>query len=107
MKHEDAQSRIARQAANRKAHPIWRGIYIYAITCNLTINLTVMFSGREPDPLAYPLLSDFVGLLYLASELFLLLFSPFFIRRFGGIVKFGLALALINIPLCISISGQT
>jgi hypothetical protein len=103
---DPGESKWARQAANRKAHPVWRGIFIYSLTCNLTIDVTLFLSGRQLLHDTYPLLSDFVGLIYLLSEFILLFVSPFFIRRFGGIATFGLIAALCNL-FVFSISGRT
>jgi len=106
MTKETVQSKVLRQTANRRAHPIWRGLFIYSITCNLTIVLTLALSGRMLLHDTYPILTDLVAIIYIVSEIYLLLFSPFFIGRFGGLAKFGLFVALIN-TLFLSISGRT
>lgn len=82
-------------------------MFIYSITCNLTIVLTLLFTGRVLNIDSYPILSTIVGGIYLFSEIFLLLVSPFFIRRFGTLATLGLSVALINFLLIIplSISG--
>jgi hypothetical protein len=107
MNPDPGDSKWARQAANRKAHPVWRGIFIYSLACNLTTDITLFLPGRQLLHDTYPLLSDFVGYVYLISEFILLFVSPFFILRFGGIATFGLIVALLNFSLVFSISGRT
>ena len=106
MNEDAGESRRAVQAANRRSHPIWRGIFIYSITCNLTIILILVFTGRELDSESYPILSTIVVAIYLFSEIFLFFVSPFFIRRFGRLATLGLIVALINFPLIVSLSSR-
>jgi membrane-associated HD superfamily phosphohydrolase len=107
MNKDAGESRHARQTANRRSHPIWRGIFIYSITCNLTIILTLVFTRRDLNSDSYPILSTMVVVVYLFSEIFLLLVSPFFIRRFGDLATLGLIVALINFPLILSLCGRS
>jgi membrane-associated HD superfamily phosphohydrolase len=107
MNPDTVESRRARQTVKRRSHTIWRGIFIYSITCNLTIILTLLFTRREVNQDSYPIVSTMVAGLYLFSEIFLLLFSPFFIRRFGALATLGLSVALINFALILSISGRS
>jgi membrane-associated HD superfamily phosphohydrolase len=107
MKKEASESRPALQAENRRLHPIWRGIFIYSIICNLTIILTMVFTGRELKYDSYPILSTMVFVVYVFSEIFLLLVSPFFIRRFGTLATLGLIVAFINFPLILSLCART
>jgi hypothetical protein len=104
MNTDAGDSRHAQQIANRRSHPIWRGVFIYSIVCNLTITLTLPLTGRALDTASYPILSTMVEGIYLVSEIFLLLVSPFFIRRFGSLATLGLFVALMS-PLLFSISG--
>lgn len=103
MNTDAGESRSALQTANRRSHPIWRGVFIYSITCNLTIILTLLFTGRELEYDSYPILSTMVIGIHLCSEIFLLFVSPFFIRRFGTLATAGLIAALINFPLILSL----
>ena len=106
MNTDSGESRRARQTAYRRSHPILRGFFIYSITCNVTFWLTLIFGGRELDYYSHPILSKMVCDIYLFSEIFLLLVSPFFIRRFGGLATLGLTVALLNLFI-VSISGRT
>lgn len=106
MNTNGGKARRVLQATNRRSHPIWRGFFIYSITCNLTIILTLLFTGRELNSDTYPILSTMVEAVYLFSEIFLLLISPFFIRRFGSVATLGLIVALIS-PFLLSFYGTT
>jgi len=91
-----------------RAHPVWRGVFIYSITCNLTIFVLALFlQGRVLKFDTFPVFCWIVTIIYLFSEAFLLFVSPFFIRRFGGLARWGLILALFNFVTVLSISGRT
>jgi hypothetical protein len=93
----------------KKRSPVWRRIFLYSLTSLVTIAATVSVDqsrGIYIDQQSFPISTVMIEWIAVLSELFLLVFSPFFFRRLGNLAVLGWIVALFVLFL-VSISGRS